>query len=134
MAKTILKLTETEAVVKISGTGTETINLSTDLLSSTQALQGTLKVGVTFLQWTTGESITLTRNSVVVMKLFTNTGEFDLGGNGGFADYTQSDQNIAVTIAGDGVIFLTLRKAGGYKSKIEPEYFGQYDDPTKVGE
>jgi hypothetical protein len=134
MAKTIMKMTQTEAVVKINGTGTETINLSTDLLSTSQVLQGDLKVGLTFLQWTTGGNISITRGGVEIYKLFTNTGNFDMGGNGGFADYTQSDENIVVSITGDGVIFLTLRKAGGYKSKIEPEYFGQYDDQTKVGE
>lgn len=134
MAKTIMKLTETLAIVKISGAGTETINLSTDLLSSTQTLSGTLKVGIGYLNWSASEAITIVRNSVDVFKLHLNANEFDLSGNGGMLDLTQSDQNIVVTMgAGGGVCFLTLRKMGGYASKIEPWRFGQYDDTAAVG-
>jgi hypothetical protein len=134
MALTIMKLTETLAIVKVTGAGATTINLSTDLLSSTQTLSGTLKVGIGFLNWSASEPITIVRNSVEVFKLHTNANEFDLSGNGGMLDITQSDQNIVVTMgAGGGVCFLTLRKAGGYASKIEPEKFGSYDNTGAVG-
>ena len=134
MALTIMKLTETLAIVKVSGVGATTINLSTDLLSSTQTLSGTLKVGIGFLNWTCAEAITIVRNSVEVYKLHTNANEFDLSGNGGMLDLTESASNIVVTLgASGGVCFLTLRKAGGYASKIEPEKFGIYDNPSAVG-
>lgn len=69
-----------------------------------------------------------------MFKLHLNANEFDLSGNGGMLDLTQSDQNIVVTMgAGGGVCFLTLRKMGGYASKVEPWRFGQYDDTTAVG-
>jgi hypothetical protein len=133
MAKTIMKLTETSAIVKISGTGAETITLNTDLLSTTQTVSGTPKVGIGYLTWTTGENIVIARNGVTVYTLFTNTGEFDLSGNGGMLDIIQGTSNLVVTITGDGVIFLTLRKIEGYASKIEPEKFGSYDNPAVVG-
>jgi hypothetical protein len=133
MAKTIMKLTETSAIVKISGTGAETITLNTDLLSTTQTVSGTPKVGIGYLTWTTGGNIVIARNGVTVYTLFTNTGEFDLSGNGGMLDIIQGTSNLVVTITGDGVIFLTLRKIEGYASKIEPEKFGSYDNPAVVG-
>jgi hypothetical protein len=133
MAKTVMKLTETLAIVKISGAGTETITLNSDLLSPTQTVSGTPKVGIGFINWTAGGDVTITRNSVEIYKLYQNTGEFDLSGNGGMLDTIQGTSNIAVTIVTGGVVFLTLRKIEGYASKIEPERYGQYDDTGAVG-
>ena len=138
MAKTIMKLTETLAIVKISGAGTETISLSDPqasggLLSPTQTVSGTPKVGIGFINWTAGGDVTITRNSVEIYKLYQNTGEFDLSGNGGMLDTIQGTSNIAVTIVTGGVVFLTLRKIEGYASKIEPEKFGSYDNTGAVG-
>ena len=133
MAKTIMKLTETLAIVKIAGTAAETITLNTDLLSTTQTVSGTPKVGIGFIQWTTGGDVTITRNGVEIYKLYQNTGEFDLAGNGGMLDATEGTSNIVVTITTGGVVFLTLRKMQGYASKIEPEKFGSYDNPAVVG-
>lgn len=135
---TIMKLTETLAIVKVTGVGNATIFLNTQasdgLLSPTQTLSGTLKVGIGFLNWSASEPITIVRNSVEVFKLHLNANEFDLSGNGGMLDLTQSDKDIVVTMgAGGGVCFLTLRKMGGYASKIEPERYGQYDNPAVVG-
>lgn len=133
MAKSIIKLTETLAIVKIVGAGTETISLATDLLSPTQVVSGTPSVGVNFIQWTTGGNIMIQRNSLDVFQLYTNTGEFDLSGNGGFIETTNSTHDIVVTVTTGGTCFLTLRKLSGYASKIEPEKFGQYDNTTVVG-
>lgn len=133
MAKTVMKLTETLAIVKISGTAPETISLATDLLSPTQIVSGTPKVGIGYLSWTTGGNIKISRNSVDVYDLYTNTGEFDLSGNGGMLDTINGTSDLVVTITTGGVIFLTLRKIEGYASKIEPNRFGQYDNPAAVG-
>jgi hypothetical protein len=133
MAKTVMKLTETLAIVKISGAGTETITLNSDLLSPTQTVSGTPKVGIGFINWTAGGDVTITRNSVEIYKLYQNTGEFDLSGNGGMLDTIQGTSNIAVTIVTGGVVFLTLRKIEGYASMIEPWRFGSYDNTGAVG-
>ena len=132
MPKRIMKLTETLATVKIDGTGTETITLNADLLSPTQELADTQHVGIQFLQWTTGGNIAISRGGVNLYTLFGGS-VFDLSGHGGMLDTEQSDQNITVTITGNGTILMNLRKMSGYNSKIEPWAFGQYDNPNVVG-
>jgi hypothetical protein len=136
MAKTILNITENYAVVRITGAGAETIDVDTDLLKSTQELDTVKprKVGLSDVQWTCGESVIISRNGVNKLELYPGANNFALGGQTSAIDYTDGDKNITVTIAGGGTVYLVLRKAGGYLSKIEPEYFGQYDNPTKVGE
>lgn len=133
--KFINKKTEGVAVVKIGGTGfTETITLGTDLLVPSQVLIGTLNVGIQHIQWATTngtEKIIITRNGTAVMELM-GQGVFDLSGNGGFIDSQESASDLVCT--GTGWMYITLRKTGGYKSKIETHMFGQYDDTTKVGE
>jgi len=139
MALTIMKLTETLAIVKVTGVGATTISLSNTqasggLLSPTQTLSGTLKVGIGYLTWSNNDTITIARNSVEVFKLHPNGNELDLHGNGAMLDITESASDIVVTIgASGGFCILTLRKVGGYASKIEPWRFGSYDDTTAVG-
>ena len=133
MAKKIMKLTETLATVKITGTGTETITLNSDLLSPTQELADTQHVGIQFLQWTTGGNITIARNSVTIFELYGATGIFDLSGYNGMLDTQNSTNDITVTITGGGTLLMNLRKMSGYNSKIEPWAFGQYDNPNVVG-
>ena len=48
----VLKLTNTSAVVKVSGNGgTGTITLATDLLPANQVISGTPKVSIGYAQW-----------------------------------------------------------------------------------
>ena len=132
--KYINKKTEGVAIVKIGGTTfTETISLATDLLVPSQIIDGTMNVGIQHIQWVTtnaAEKIIITRNGTVVMELM-GQGSFDLSGNGGFIDSQESTSDLVCT--GTGWMYITLRKTGGYKSKIETHKFGQYDDTTKVG-
>lgn len=137
LTKQIIKQTETLTVIKVFGTtDTATIDLSTDLLSSTMALSGTLDVSITHVMWYVSpgvaDQITVVRNSIPVMNLFQN-GFLDFAGEGAFADDTQSASNLVVTIVGTGGIYITLRKTGGYKSKIEPWAYSVYDNETVVG-
>ena len=66
--KFINKKTEGVAVVKIGGTNfNETISLTTDLLVSSQVLDGTPNVGIQHIQWATTngtEKIIITRKLV----------------------------------------------------------------------
>lgn len=138
MSKRVIKQTETSAVIKVTGTNvTETFTLATELLSPTMVVSGTPDVNITFAQWNispgASDTITVRRNGVAILNLFQNAGELDMGGNGGYADDTNSTHDIQVQIVGTGDIYLTLRKAGGYKSKVEPEFYGQYDNTTVVG-
>lgn len=135
--KQILKQTETQAIVKFSGTNTsDTLTLSTDLLSSTMIVQGTPTVTLIGVTWfcSSGntDSVNITRNGVSVMNLFQN-GQFDLSQNNGISDNTNATSDIVVTISGTGGCYLVLRKVTGYKSKIEPETYGSYDNTAAVG-
>lgn len=136
MAIYILKQTETIAVVKIDGLG-GTINLATDLLSSTMVVQGTPKVNILYAQWTISGNLTdkiaITRNGVSIINLQQNGSAIDMSGNGGYSDNTQNASNIVVTTTGLGEVYLTLRKVSGYKSKIEPETYSHYDNTSVVG-
>lgn len=149
MAKEILYLTETQAVVKIVGSSPETIDIEEDLLSPTQVLGSSLdpddpdyhpplqgitplSVGITCIQWAAANNVTIVRGGETIYDL-PLTGTLDLSQGRSAADYGQKDQNITVTNNGGGTTILYLRKAGGYLSKVETEYFGQHDDVTKVG-
>lgn len=131
--KRVMKLTETLGIIKVVGTGTHTILLNSDLLSPTQILSGPLGVGIAFITWSTGGNIAISRNAENLYELFTNEGNFDFSGNGGYSDMTHAGSDINITITNGGTCILTLRKATGYVSRIEPFRFGQYDDPTQVG-
>ena len=141
MAKSLLKNTETIAVVKVSGlTGTtnETITLNTDLLASTQTAPGPFKVWINHLQWSIqgdngAQKITITRGGTQVIALFDNGNVFDFSGNGGFAETTGEASDLVVSVVGSATVYITLRKAGGYTSKIETAQFGSYDNTTLVG-
>lgn len=137
MSKRIIKQTETLTVIKVWGTNsTDTITLNTDLLSPTMVVQGTPTVNIGFVTWYVSsgasDTVNITRNSVPVMNLYQN-GSFDFAGEGGWTEDTENTSNIVVSITGTGGCYLTLRKTAGYKSKIEPETFGSYDNTTVVG-
>ena len=136
MPITVLKQTETLAVVKAFGAG-GTISLATTLLSPTMIIQGTPTVNIAFAQWNispgASDRIVVTRGGVAVLNLSQNAGELDMSGNGGWADTTGNTQDLVITTTGVGEVYLTLRKVAGYKSRIEPETFGSYDNPAVVG-
>lgn len=133
----VLKKTETMAVVKVWGTASNyTITLPTDLLATTEIVQGTPTVNIIGVTWFVSsgasDNITVVRGGTPVMNLYLN-GQLDLAGNNGISDTVGNTSDIVVTIVGTGAVYLILRKAAGYKSKIEPETFGSYDNPAVVG-
>lgn len=136
MAKTILKNTNQETVVKITGIGTETIDLQTDILAATQALDGaTQTVNIVTLEYTglPTSNVTIVRGTTTVTSLDT-TGHDLFAMAAGWSETTANTDDIAVTIAtANAQVYLTLRKVGGYATKVENATYGIYDDPTRVG-
>jgi hypothetical protein len=62
-----------------------------------------------------------------------NSATFNFEGNG-LRDTVQNTKDIVVTVSGaEAHIYLTLRKVGGYATKVETAQFGSYDDNTVVG-
>ena len=139
VAKSVLYLTESNAVVKVAGTGAAaTIDLQVDLLKSSEALDGaTQKVDNSGLQWT-GDSagvITITRNSTVIATLLASAaGALEMNGQMMIPDPTENDKDITVTISGgQAECWIRLHKVSGYTSKVEDGLYGHYDDPTRIG-
>jgi hypothetical protein len=139
VAKTILKNTNQESVVKVAGTAAAaTIDLSVDLLAGTQALDGdTQRVNIIGVQWAglNNSTITITRNSVNILTLNgADAGDLEFGTGYGFVDNIENASDIVVTIAGaEAQCYLTLRKASGYASKVETAVYGAYDNESAVG-
>lgn len=137
IVKTILKKTHQEAVVKVAGTAAAgTVALATDLLPTGQVLDGVTQtvniVGVTWAGSSAGV-VTITRNSVVIMTL-TSSGQLDFTGQAMIPDTIENTSDIVVTISGgQAECWMRLRKVGGYKTSVEPEQFGIYDNPAVVG-
>lgn len=138
MALTVLKNTNQETIVKISEIGSETIDLQTTLLASTQALLGdTQTVNIVGIEYTglTGSTITIVRGGVTVTSLLSEGHDsVGLASGFGFVESTGNTADIVVTIAtANAQCYLTLRKVSGYATKVETTTYGAYDDPTRVG-
>jgi len=139
VTKTIMKKTHQEAVVKVAGTAAAaTIDLAGDLVASGQVLDGEIqKVSIVGATWTGGTNgiISIQRGNDVVMTLQANAaGMLFFDGQTMIPDNIGEASNIVVTISGaQAECWLKLRKVSGYKTTIEPEQFGPYDDPTVAG-
>jgi hypothetical protein len=139
VAKTILKNTNQESVVKIAGTAAAaTIDLSVDLLSGAQALDGaTQRVNIAGVQWVglPESTITISRNSVNILTLPGGGADYmEFAAGSGFVDNIENASDIVVTIAGaEAQCYLVLRKVSGYATKVETAVYGAYDDETRVG-
>jgi len=137
--KTVLRKTHQEAVIKVAGTAAaETISLASDLLPTGQVLDGaTQTVNIVGVTWTGANNgiITIARGATTIMTLQANSSnQLDLGGQQMIPDTTANTTDITVTISGaQSECWLKLRKVGGYKTTIEPEQFGPYDNPAVAG-
>lgn len=137
--KTILKKVHQEAIIKVQGTtAAEVISLSTDLLAVGQALDGaTQSVNIVGVTWSGAANgvITITRGATTIMTLQTNScNQLDFSGQQMIPDTIANTTDITVTISGaQAECWLKLRKVGGYKTTIEPEQFGSYDNPAVAG-
>jgi hypothetical protein len=78
--------------------------------------------------------VTITRNAVPVLALAPeNSGKLILN-DIGYVDTQENTSDIVVTISGaEAHVYLTLRKVGGYATKVETAQFSIYDDVTQVG-
>jgi hypothetical protein len=136
MAKTVLKNTNGEAVVKIAGIGLETIDLQTDILAATQALDGeTQTVNIVGIQFTglATSTITIVRGGTTVTSL-SSEGHDYIEFGAGYSETLGNTADIAVTIGtANAQCYLTLRKVSGYATKVETATYGAYDDPTRIG-
>lgn len=133
--KRVLRLTNTEAVIKVDGTvGSVTIDLQTDLKLATEELVGTQRVNIVVMQ-SSGKPnsvISVARNGVNLWDLQANAAQgLNLLEIGGASDATENSSNIVVTSTGaEGQLILKLRKVEGYKTLIRTEQTGIQEPAT----
>jgi hypothetical protein len=141
-SKHILKLTETEAVIKCYITdpagGVVDISVQNDLTKATQVWvnDGSCKVGIKEIFWglKTGKQLDITR---IVTPPDTVHGHYYLVDAGsyefkGFHDHVYEEKDIRISFDGPGHCILVLRKEG-WLPKVETAQFGSYDNTTVVG-
>lgn len=127
LVKSILKVSDSEAIVRIAGSDSApiTIDLSTDLLTDTQEVSGTPVVNITGVQWAgePGAIYKVDRGGVRIVTPLADNGNFiDFLGTSFPPENTNSTSNIVVTIvdkvgaAVQGELWLRLRKVSGYVS------------------
>ena len=123
VTKTILKLTNTEAIVKVTGlTGdTTTISLATDLLLASEALVGgTQKVNIASVvcYGIPGGYVTLARNSVTILNIANDGLQMaDFQGDPFVPDSINNTNDIVVTVSTSASqVYIYLKKVSGYKS------------------
>ena len=112
IAKSNLKLTQVQAVVKLSGVNADvgTIDLSVDIKKSTETVTTPL-VNISRLHWMCDRNAEFEIHRYLIAHGF-GSGFTDYHG---FAENTQNDQDIVVTFSnGEGVVILELTKIGGY--------------------
>lgn len=139
--KTFLKKTHQEVVVKIAGGGgTNTTITLAELIAAGQELDPDAlnqEVSILAAQWTGAADgvATISRNSTTIMTLqSTPAGIITLDDGTFVPDNINATSDIVVTTEGTAVeVWLRLRKVSGYRTLVEPEQFGHYDDPTVAG-
>lgn len=135
VTKTVLKLAERDAVVKVAGgAGTATIDLQTDLKKSNEELAATQAVSIAGVQWTgtTDAVISIARNGVTILTLNCSAaGALEMNGQMMIPDNIEQSRDIDVTIAGTAAeLYVRLKKTSGYNSGSEPSVYGQHDNPA----
>ena len=133
--KRILRLTNTEAIVKVDGAvGSVTIDLQTDLKLVTEELSGTQRVNIVVMQSSgkLNSVLSVARNGVNLWDLQANAAQgVNLLEIGGASDATENSSDIVVTSSvAEGQLILKLRKVEGYKTLIRTEQSGIQEPVT----
>jgi hypothetical protein len=113
-AKSCLKATQVQAVVRCNGTvgDTGTIDIDVDIKKSGETVSNP-EVNISRVHWNCDKnaSVTITRNSVEIMHVH-GTGFTDWYG---WVENTENDQDIDITIDnGNAVVWLELSKVSGF--------------------
>tara|TARA_B110000858_G_C17506938_1_gene338608 strand:+ start:50 stop:436 length:387 start_codon:yes stop_codon:yes gene_type:complete len=112
----VLKLTQVQGVVAVSGTGAAgTIAVATTLKKSTET-QSSPIANIRSIKWTLAAAgvATVTRNSKVLYDL-DKSGEIEFNG---FSDIRENNSDIVVTLSGgSGTVIVEVTKVSGYGSQ-----------------
>lgn len=147
LTKTVQLVTDSEAVVKISGSDlvASVINISTDILAANQIVYpvgSTPVANIIGFQWCgePGAVYRVNRGGVRVASLLADNGNFmdfvelfPSEPTGNTSDISVTIADAAGTAAKQGELWIRIRKVSGYASKIETAVYGIYDNLTQVG-
>lgn len=116
MAKNIIKITPTKAVIQIIDAGA-TISLATDLLFTGQTVSGTPTVNITNIIYSCAptENISVTRNSVKTLSVAGTAHQ-----NFPYSVIANNTSDIVVVCPTNGMIFIELSKIAGYTETTIP--------------
>lgn len=132
----ILKLSSTEAIVKVDGAvGAQVINIATDLkLAAETAASPKVNILAMIVTGAPNGTAVISRNGVNLYHLQANVGQpMDLVEFSGISDNTLNTDNITVTTAtAETQVILKLRKQSGYTSGAQPAEFGIYDNEGSI--
>jgi len=119
MALTVLKNTPIHCVVKIYGSGEETIVLDDTIVHSTQSPgEGTARVNISSIWWSIPQNAATIARDEEVLWTLKNEFKFEFHG---FADSEYNDSDIVVTLpAQGGTVILELLKIEGYGDSQHP--------------
>ena len=113
---TVLKTVPQQAVVRVLGPGTTTINLA-DLKTAQQTFDGpNARVNLNSIAFSVTGTVLLQRNGANVFKLTDGQETFQFAQMGGYVIDEGSNANILVNFLGtaDGTVVLGLSKLDGY--------------------
>jgi hypothetical protein len=118
ITKTILKKVRQQAVIKLVGDGTATIDLNADLKLADETFKGyaNANVNINSVLWSVPDTAPtlIQRNSSNVMILVGND-NWSMTQMLGFSESSNNTANITVTIPGfGGTVYLGLTKSDGY--------------------
>lgn len=123
VTKTIIKLSNTEAVIRISGVAgdTATIILDSDLLLPLEYLNNDpiqVNIGAVYSSGITGGYASLIRNNVTILNVANKSlNSVDLLGEPFVPDSINNTSNIVVTITGQqSQVYIYLKKVSGFTS------------------
>ena len=132
VTKQILKLTNTEAIVKVTGLTTETttISLDVDLLMATNEkliitangyptnIARAVNIAAVSCYGVPGGYVTIARNSVNILNVANDGLQMvDFQGDPFIPDATQNTSDIVVTVSAQtSQIYIYLKKVAGYKT------------------
>lgn len=118
----VIKNTPNQAVVKILGPGSATVDLASLTASYQLFDRGNTKVTINSIYLSANGFVTIARNSTTIVKLSEATENWLFSQGSGFVLDEQSNANIAVNFQGtgtDGTVLLALSKVQGYSPNTQ---------------
>lgn len=116
MGKYIPKITRTQAVVKITGTGSTTIDTAELAYHDQTVDRDNVSLTITGIVYNVGSAANVVRNSNVVFSMASSTyDEYQFSQSGGYSLNEEANANVIVNLgANESSVVLQFSKEAGY--------------------